>query len=360
MKKLLIILILFLLPGCGQIPLSGGTAISENLKLKAPIDKILTHAETDWIVKKPHGVLENKGRIITYDYITDIQPTEKVIFQQGEIYSQMFQVSDNTFQIWGGNRPHYYKDAIGKVFKIEQNATTTIEAFAEQTKVSFFKKLIARATDYPPSGDDGERYVVYNAAADWATAHDALTGTGVSDTAGTVIDVHTEIYLSKFYINKGATPFDNSGLADDAYISSASISVYKESTGDGDNDGEDYIVAVQSTQANPNSLVVADYDQFGTTEWSNEIDIGSISAGYNTFTLVNIGTNYDQISRTGYTQVGWLEGHDHLNHAIATGANFLSFYNSRYTGTDHDPYMTITLGSPALPVVKKGEIIWFD
>jgi len=112
-----------------------------------------------------------------------------------------------------------------------------------------------------------------------------------------------------------------------------------------DNDGDDFITVVQTSQADTASLTTADYDQCGAisnpTEGATRIDIGSITIGaYNSWTLNATGLGW--ISKTGYTFLGLREGHDAINSAITFGINRVKFAGSEATGTANDPYLDVT------------------
>ena len=127
--------------------------------------------------------------------------------------------------------------------------------------------------------------------------------------------------------------FDTSDLPDGAVVASGTIQLYVNSTLNGDNDGEDFLSIVQTTQATDNSIITADYDQCGSISNPTEgvdvgerKDIGAIStSAYLPFNLNSTGISW--INKTGYTKLGVREGHDILNSTYAGGTNTYNAVN---------------------------------
>jgi hypothetical protein len=163
-----------------------------------------------------------------------------------------------------------------------------------------------------------------------------------------------------YQIVRGFLPFDTSDLPNTATITAGVFSVYVTGTADIDNDGDDYIVAVQTSQTSNTELVVGDYDTCGDaitnpTIGSNTSDISGIgSSAYEDFTLTATGRSW--ISLTSYTKLGLREGHDCLNHAIATSVGYtrIQLSTSEEEGTSQDPKLvvTYTLGPPGVKTIN--------
>lgn len=203
---------------------------------------------------------------------------------------------------------------------------------------------------YSSAGDGFVTNTVASGA--WDSIHNALTGTSANYT-GTYFYAGANLPPTWVEVSRGFLPFDTSGLPDNAVINSASLNIYAQSKLDGDNDGNDFEVAVHSSQANPIQLSIDDFDQCGpihsAPEGSSRVDITNIStSAYTAFPINSTGLSW--ISKTGYTLFGIREGHDILDDVIA-GFNRVQFYTSEQTGTAQDPYLevTYTIGTDTTP-----------
>ena len=145
-------------------------------------------------------------------------------------------------------------------------------------------------------------------------------------------------------------PIDTSGLPDAAVITTALLKLNPDPDSKNDfNDGYDYVVIVQATQASTSSLTLEDYDQCGAidnpTEGSNHVDYGDMTYG-SYFTLTLNATGRSWISKTGYTKLGIREGHDIEDTAPPNydngNGNKLYVRTSEYSGTASDPKLEIT------------------
>lgn len=191
----------------------------------------------------------------------------------------------------------------------------------------------------------------------WNTAHDA-SDCGTGSLSGAVYNATEESgeatagcyqyeSYSRVIIARAFFPFDTSALPDEATISAATFNVYVNYVEDDDNDGDDWINIVQTTQASNTELVTSDYDQCGAvdnpTEGATRIDLGNITASqYNVWTLNATGIGF--ISKTGFTKLGLREGHDAIDSPIS-GSNYWNRIKTRYseyTGTGSDPYLSVT------------------
>jgi hypothetical protein len=198
----------------------------------------------------------------------------------------------------------------------------------------------------------------------WDTAHDATTAkdgdggeSGGLGGANYTTDADTSVncaagayrnYQNRTVIGRGFFPINTGDLPDGATISAATLYLYVVGKNNTDNDGYDYIVVVQTTQASTSELVADDYDQCGDvtdpTQGSNEIDLSSITTSqYNEWALNATGLTW--ISKTGWTKLGTREGNDAEDQALSYGENkrngILVRY-SEYTGTGSDPYLSVT------------------
>jgi len=198
-------------------------------------------------------------------------------------------------------------------------------------------------TFYSTSGDG---HIRQNKAT-WIETHDDTIGESVGY-AGTENTISSVDNYGAVVIIRGFLPFDTSSIPDNATITSATLYLYTTYIGDHDNDGNDFIGIIKTTQANAYSLILEDYDQLGTIEGSGRLDLGNmILNSYNSYNLNSTGLSW--IDKGGITNLGIREGHDILDDPIAVGvgANEINVRLSEYSGTDYDPKLVIEYTIPA-------------
>ena len=190
----------------------------------------------------------------------------------------------------------------------------------------------------------------------WDIAHDASLGL-VSAYLATTANAKTGKMSpsNNSLIERIFLPFDTSSLADDVDILDAQLKVYVSSKINHDNDGDDWISVVQTTQANPSSLVKEDFDQAGAisnpvegVDNSERKDISSVTTkAYLTFNLNATGRSW--ISKTSTSQLGLREGHDILDSAftgLAAKFNAITINTADAIGTINDPILEVSYITP--------------
>lgn len=192
-------------------------------------------------------------------------------------------------------------------------------------------------TIYPNPATSIDGYSNFSAGATWAAAHDALAGTGASDTITEARAIETHFLGGVYYITRGFFLFDTSVIPDTDVISSATLSLYTGPTGIADNDGASVDV-VASTPASDTAITVLDYDQVGTTVFST-LDMGSLSLGaYNA--LAFNASGIAAITKTGVSKFATRSSKDTSNTAPAFESSWFVFYADE-TGTATDPKLVI-------------------
>lgn len=199
-------------------------------------------------------------------------------------------------------------------------------------------------TDHPTSyyAGVGDGHVT-NGTVDWDTIHNATTGTSASSTFAWV-EASNVITIRRTFF-----PIDTSGIADGDTITAAILYLYCNTKINSDNDGQDYINIVQTSQANPTVLAVADYDKCGSVHTpstgATAIDIGDIAtSSYNAFTLNETGRSWIDKVNANNTLLGAREGHD-LEDAPAAAQNQVKFITSEDTSGTKDPYLDVTVSA---------------
>jgi hypothetical protein len=213
---------------------------------------------------------------------------------------------------------------------------------------------MATTTFYPdpsPESTSVDGSVRSPTSTSWNTAHDATTGS-FNDSATTLeICSKGQDSPSRYVIRRGVFLFDTSAIAGDN-IDSATFGLYVTAKTNSDNDGDDFLVLVNSNPASNTALANEDFDLVGDaidnpTEGSDRIDIGSLStSAYNTFTLDADGLGY--IDGSGVTKLGMREGHDVLDNQYAGSfcapwgcGNIVTASSAEAAGTSQDPKLVI-------------------
>ncbi len=201
---------------------------------------------------------------------------------------------------------------------------------------------MATLTVYPETGNpasnacDGQ--IRYSNGVDFATAHDAITGSDL-DAHGDTFFIASQ-RVGGYYISRGVINFDTHDIPDDATIVSAVLSLYRGVIYDDANDG---IRIVTNSIVSDVAYAVEDYDLFGTVAQANDIDMGDLALGNNDFTLN--ATGLANISKTGVTHFGIRTVKDATN----TSPGDVNVNNGVYfesSAEAHPPKLVITYTLP--------------
>ena len=402
MKKSLIILILILLTGCSS-PLVGADIKAEwekadsPLKLKVDKAKILDAVEINDIRCGGIGEeCEDLGKIKKYLYISDNKLEKVTIKDNGIDYEEVKRTrnsiilkakvnekslgasGDNFVGIFYSGSP-FHEDNNGDWYQTE-TATTSINAYKAQTKVSLIDKLfnigVYAASPETYYAGVGDGWIdTYRLTSIWDISHDSTTGNTGRAFYGGDTDLRVMSYQDST-IQRIFVPIDTSGLDNDAVISAADFKIKTTATVyDDDNDGKDFLSVVQTFQTSNTSLVVGDYEDCGSdngtaarakytpveaVDSGNRLDISNITTGdWLTFSFNATGIGW--ISKTGYTNLGIREGHDILDEQPTENYTGVRLIDSKNAGTASDPYLyiTYTIGG-ATPAPRQEEVMWFN
>lgn len=190
-------------------------------------------------------------------------------------------------------------------------------------------------------------------SASWNEAHDATTWT-IADNSLSVCDTESSAFsgTAQNVIKRSFFPFDTSSIPDTDTINSADFKLYWVTIINTDNDWDDFIVTVQTSQASTSTLTTADYDQCwdaidNPTEWSNRIDLWSLStSAYNTFTINSTWLWW--IDKTWITKLGTRTWHDVIDSPIAANTrDFFRVSTSENAWTSQDPILEVTHSAAA-------------
>lgn len=253
-----------------------------------------------------------------------------------------------------------------------------IETYIEKTGInkyiltkiipkSFFTNTIfpvyTDATFFPDPGTggtttDGRIDGPFNS--NWNTIHDAATGQFVDSLAATCL-VQSRHDGSLYRIRKGLFYFDTSSIPSSTPISGVTLSLKIQAFVNGDNDGNNFISALQVQGNNivsDSNLNVADYDLVGDsinnpTEGSNRFSLNSAVVGqfmnliFDTTGISWVAKNSQQRpsgGTPGITYTGLREGHDQVDNPVALSSQSqMGFFTADRVGTDEDPRLIVVL-----------------
>ena len=239
--------------------------------------------------------------------------------------------------------------------------------FYKQGNNRFFTKTIPAAAfapnSYPLSVDPS--YNLFSAAAGdgtieatanstWATVRGDTTGTVDS---GTQPGLFTEHFNpgSNYSIRRWFVPFDTSTVPIGETVTAADIIMFLVSAGysNGDDDGDDFIALIQTTQGSITNLVGGDYDNLtlnSPTEGMTRVDYTSLSGALDqdyTWALNSTALGWINKGVGGETKLGFREGHDVLDSPISNNSANKVRMNSAESA--NDPELSITTIIPGAP-----------
>ena len=209
---------------------------------------------------------------------------------------------------------------------------------------------------YPSAGTTSpvDGYVAYSSSVSWAATRNAATGNASSATGTTLIVNGRRTAGTTYVINRSAVCFDTSDLTAAAVVSDATVSLNGVSI---------TIPAAWSWRlvsvalASTDNVVVADYDQFGTTALASDYSSGDyVDEGYNDMNLNAAGRS--AISLTGISQFGIRNLSQDIGD-VAPGVSedyVVNFDSADAVGTTTDPKMvaTFTLSSGVSTLMTMG------
>lgn len=200
-------------------------------------------------------------------------------------------------------------------------------------------------TTFYPSLDGLTEYF-NSAGVSWDTIHDASSSTSASDIADIVIGISSDITSNEWEnLGRATILFDTSSLGTDAVVDSATLSFSGYAKSNTFTATDFGLNIVSASPASDSTLVVGDYDQYGTTVFSTAISYSSFSTtGYNNFALNASGIA--NISIAGISKFGLREStYDIPDSSPAHEANkdvAFFMWSSEQSGTSLDPKLVVT------------------
>lgn len=183
----------------------------------------------------------------------------------------------------------------------------------------------------------------------WSTTRDATDGQSVNKVPfghpyyGYVACAKATNFYELYWY---AISFDTSGIDASATISAASLFTWIT-----DSHANANFVVVQTSQATWNNVTTADFDQRGNTEGCTRIT-SFTNGAYKEWALNETArgwiarsgeTKPATASASGKTQLGIRNGNKDIDNVAPTDETiYIAIQSSDYTGTDHDPYLSVT------------------
>ena len=313
------------------------------------------------IVQKKPQVLQD----LIFDFELEIPQDADVIDKENKKWDKetTLKFKDKALRIGKNNKYSYFERAKIWDSKEPRNLQewVDIELYKQGDKIYLRKTILKEILEtavYPLYTDHPTKYYPHTADgriryndADWDSTHDS--GTGTVDNG----DAEEWMWLQANYISRCYLTFDTSAITDSDNIDSGTFGMYNTAKTNNDNDGQDFLVIVESKQNSATALQADDFVDCGDlvddpTEGSNRLDFGSISIpAWFTLTLDADGLGW--VSKTGYTMLGMREGHD-VEDDNLTNSNALKLRWADQADTTTDPYLDVTTsaGAPSAFIPK--------
>jgi hypothetical protein len=221
-------------------------------------------------------------------------------------------------------------------YEISEVATTTIEAFQDQTKVSFTEKIInlftkkAVATTYYTSAYDGLLQGI--GLGNWAATRGASTGSGAFASADLGGNYDPMVFVTNTpQIFRSVYPFQSVDLNSGQTVSAASFFARGQKTGG----TSEEVYLVKTTQESVTSIEADDYGRFTLTEYASLTNVNT-TLGWKEFVIDSSKFNY--LTDSADVKLGLVGKNDYTN-TVPGDTTRMQFYGS---ASIYDPYLVIT------------------
>ena len=307
-------------------PLIGVAPIRVDLQLKVAKEKIhISRNERD--IREIDGESVDVGLMKTYWYETDEEilsgtrqgfPEVMSMRTKGSFSYDTGIRNGNLMTVitaFGGEHRVKIDNKWGRI----KNATTTIEAFDEQTKISWLRKIFGErvlAIESRFDEDDvlQEIYIDSRDSATWSVVHGGNNLT-LNNTDDRVFGLIRFSAVNFFIMTRAGFCFDTSAIGTTDNITAASLEGWVINALFDDNDDQAYQVITTSTPASSTDWVTGDWNSFGsgtTTEAITDF-IRHENATENattTWTFNQAGLDWIKKGAGAKTCLGSREGHD--------------------------------------------------
>jgi len=288
-----------------------------------------------------------------YAYTTEIVPQEQneIIFERKE-NTKVYDLGNGQkeYKIYAGVPQFYFDGNLWYQVEYGETATTFFNEIQPIKPLGYFSDLIATAiaqTTYYPSMDGYVGHDVDPNGISWASLTSASgnwSNTSASDYG--ILIMADDVSNQWNTLSRIITLFDTSAITDGDTVTNATAYYWGGSTKADSAGWTPNINIYSSTPASDTTLANTDYAQIGSTALSTAITYANWStSGYNSFVLNDMSV----ISKTGKTKLGLRNAnYDVANSAptwSSSGLARLYIYFSEQTGTNNDPYLSVTTTS---------------
>ena len=258
----------------------------------------------------------------------------------------------NSASMWDSSYRHKKINRVGIELYVRDGKTYLRKIIPKEfLEEAIYPVYTDHPTNYASTVGDG--FVGLSFMSTWNEVHDLENSGNYATQETNYVFSGFDSDASDFSIGRYFVPINTDGIV--GTISSALLNIYVLFIGDDDNDGNDWVNVVQTSQSNTDSLEGNDYVKCGAVdnpiEGATRIDLtaGFTVDTFNAFTLNATGIGW--INKTGVTKLGLREGHDAIDHAILSSGMIwdeLDISGSeKITDPSQDPYLDVTTGAAA-------------
>lgn len=262
------------------------------------------------------------------------------VLDKNILNSNTEKINDQTIKIHSGIK--FYNNNIDGWHLVHYATTSIVNWFdiVEAPKVGFFRNLIRPYYVLAQT-------IFANASDGYFRKNHVTWGTVISGDADSVVDNTNPTNIqcqwsgsSDFQVEPSGYCFDTTILTATSTVATSSLFVTGSNISE--DGGDTSVVVTDFTPADPESFVVADYDNWSTKASDIYVDASNI-VGLNEWPLNAYGTS--TIDDENYTCFMLHTDNVVDNDPCSNGHDEtrLGFYSSEQTGTDDDPYLIITL-----------------
>lgn len=273
--------------------------------------------------------------LYTYEKQPDIDTSNFIFDEYGN--SNTEKISDTQFKIYSAviltRENNEIKQIDHGITELDTWQALQVETLEDKI-IKLWTSPFANAQTYYTNAGDG--YVGGACTScSWSSLHDSS-----SQTASYISEnppIAAEQYASTNYqIYRIFLPFDTSGLADTGYnIDAVSLFFTIQSNGFGNATTS----LITTTQESNTTLTGTDFDNVGTEKQAPDLIVANGNNVEYEFEL----NDFEEINLTGYSHYGLRIADDISNTAPAVGRVYYAVWASESSGTDYDPYLSITL-----------------
>jgi len=293
--------------------------------------------------------------LVNYSYLGNEIDQSRAVFKDDNEYSNIENLGNNQYRIYA--EPQFYKNTNGQVQEIIHDVvskqvwdTTKIKTTVEKIQ-SLLKTPYVLADNYYSGAGNGVS-ARYWTDTTWSNCRNATDGLqsyyNYSDYYTDIIE-SSKISDPAFSCSRIFTPFDLTDftIPEGQHIETVEMKYYF-STDNYVNTDSAKICVIPTSQSSNTEVVNSDFNNVSFTCVGDYVNMSSLTTGYNTLPMTATS-----VAESAWLQVG-ITTNLEVENIEPTGRNSIGGYFSGYTGTDHDPYLVITLAEDETPPEEEG------